>query len=197
MATLKTSNPLKTLLTFISVKNIKGTSFVGVQNYVNKEGEKSNQTFVVGINYAKLLQNDFEKLMALDPLKIESKFDAATRLAAHTELLTSLRKRLASPEIQAELLAAGDSTLKASQAQQDAYNHLAKGLKEKDGFLYIYGLCVKKVVTEPVTYKPVNSSDLTRAKNEIKKVANLQETKYKQFKLGNLETLNIKGLSIK
>jgi hypothetical protein len=42
----------------------------------------------------------------------------------------------------------------------------------------------------PVTFEK------TIVKNEIKKLADLKETKYKQFKLGSLETLNIQGFEI-
>ena len=63
---LTTSNIGKTIATFVSVKNIKGTSFVGVKNYENKEGEISNQTFLVGINYENLLKTDYDKLLNFD-----------------------------------------------------------------------------------------------------------------------------------
>jgi hypothetical protein len=196
MATVKANNPLTALLTIVAVKNIKGTSFVGVRNYQNKEGEVSNQTFVVGIDYNKLLENDLKKLLAFDPLKMESNIDKLTLLAAHTELVNSLRKRLADEQTRNELLAAGDATIKASEAQKSAYQNIAKGLKVQDGNLYIYGLMVRKTVITPIEYKPVKSAPLTIAKNQIKKAAELQETKYKQFKLGKTEELKIQGLTL-
>jgi hypothetical protein len=185
------------VFTVVAVKNIKGTSFVGVRNYKNAQGEVSNQTFLVGIDYMKMLQNDLKKLLAFDPLKMESNIDKQTILTAHSKLIESLRKRLADEETRAQLLAAGDATIKASEAQKDAYTNIAKGLKTQDGYLYIYGLMVRKTVVEPIEYKKVNSAALTIAQNQIKKAADLQETKYKQFKLGRLEELKIQGLTIK
>ena len=120
MAVIKTSNPLATLLTIVAVKNIKGTSFVGVRNYQNKEGEISNQTFLVGINYENLLKNDLQKLLDFDPLTLETNIDKDIVLQAHAELIISLRKRLADEETKAQLLAKGDATIKASEAQKDA-----------------------------------------------------------------------------
>jgi len=189
-------NLTKAIQTVVTVKTIKGTSFVGIREYVNKEGEISNQTFLVGINYENLLRSDLDKLLKFDPLKMKTNFDKQLVLDGYNELVDSLRKRLADEETKAQLLAANDATIKASIAQQDAYIHIAKGLKVQDGNLYIYGLCVRKEVVKPVVYKTVNSKPLTIVKNQIKKEADLRETKYKVFKLGNYETLSIRGIKI-
>jgi hypothetical protein len=196
MTLVKTNNLLATLLTIVSVKNIKGTSFVGVQNYQNKEGEISNQTFLVGIDYTNMLKNDLQKLLAFDPLTMETNIDKGIVLQAHADLVTSLRKRLADESVKDELRAKGDATIKASDAQKDAYEHIAKGLKVQDGYLYLYGLMVRKTVIQKGNYKTVNSAALTIAKNQIKKAADLRETKYKQFKLGRKEDLKINGLTL-
>jgi hypothetical protein len=193
---LTTPNVAKTILTFVSVKNIKGTSFVGVKNYENKEGEVSNQTFVVGIDYENLLKNDYDKLLAFDVSTLKTNIDAEIVKEAYTELLDSLRKRLADEQTKAKLLAKGDKTIVASQAQKDAYIHLCKGLKTQDNSLYIYGLMVRKQVIKAIEYKKVNSFAKTIAKNLIKKAADLRETKYKMFKLGKLEELKIAGVTI-
>jgi len=196
MATVTTTNLEKTLKTFVSVKNIKGTSFVGVKNYENKEGEVSNQTFVVGINYEQLLKNDYNKLLAFDTDNLKTTIDKDTVKLAYTELLDSLRKRLLDEESKAKLLIKGDSTIVASEAQKNAYTNLCKGLKTQDNYLYIYGLMVRKQVVKAIEYKKVNSADKTIAKNLIKKAAELRETKYKMFKLGKLEELHIAGITI-
>jgi hypothetical protein len=39
----------------LAAKTIKGTSFVGLRNYENKQGEKSNQTIIAGITYENCL----------------------------------------------------------------------------------------------------------------------------------------------
>lgn len=187
---------LNNVATIVACKTINGTSFVGVRNYKNSQGEVSNQTFLVGISYANLLKNDLETLKAFDIKPLIKKYDKDVVTTAYDELLTSLIKRTAS-ELEKEVLrASNDSTIKRSDAQTDAYETVAKGLKAKDDNLYIYGLCVKKTVIEAIEYPKKNSRLKTIVKNEIKKQAGLRETKYKQFKLGNLEELNIQGLTL-
>lgn len=186
----------KQILTFVSVKKIKGTSFVGVKNYENKEGEVSNQTFLVGINYENLLKNDLQKLIDFDVSTLETSIDKETVQTAYNELVDSLKKRLADEATKAELLANNDATIVASEAQKNAYIHLAKGLKMQDDYLYIYGLMIRKQVIKAIEYKKVNSASKTLAKNLIKKAAELRETKFKQFKLGKKEELKLAGITI-
>lgn len=182
--------------TIVACKTINGTSFVGVRNYTNSQGEVSNQTFLVGISYANLLENDKKKLEAFDIKPLIKKYDKEIVTKAYNELLTSLIKRTAS-ELEKEILRANnDQTIKLSDAQTNAYDHITSGLKAKDDNLYIYGLCVRKEVLEAVDYPTKNSQLKTIVKNEIKKLAELRETKYKQFKLGKLEELNIQGVTI-
>lgn len=193
---LETANVVKVLQTVVNVKKIKGTSFVGVRNYTNTQGEISNQTFVVGIDYKNLLKNDLIKLQKFDIKTLKTSISIEVVKTALNELILSLETRLLSDKEKAELLAEGNSTLNRSKGQQDAYIHLTKGLKLKDNNLYIYGLMVRKQVIKAIEYKTVKSADKTIAANMIKKAAELQENKYKQFKLGNLETLKILGITI-
>ena len=187
---------LNNVATIVACKTINGTSFVGVRNYENSKDEVSNQTFVVGINYANLLDNDLKTLKAFDIKPLIAKYNKEVVTKAYTELLNSLIKRTATELEKAILRASNDSTINRSDAQSDAYENVAKGLKMKDNNLYIYGLCVKKTVLVEGNYPKVNSQLKTIVKNEIKKSANLKETKFKQFKLGNLEELNIQGFTI-
>lgn len=187
---------LNQVATIVACKTIKGTSFVGVRNYTNTQGEVSNQTFVVGIDYGKLLQKDLETLKAFDIQPLIAKYDKDVVAKAYNELLTSLIKRTAT-ELEKEILRANnDTTIVRSDAQSDAYIHIAKGLKAQDDSLYIYGLCVKKTIIEAIEYPQTKSQLKTIVKNEIKKLANLKEGKFKQFKLGKLEELNIQGVTI-
>ena len=187
---------LDNVATIVACKTINGTSFVGVRGYENSKFEVSNQTFLVGINYDNLLDNDLKTLKAFDIKPLIAKYNKDVVAKAYNELLTSLIKRTASELSKAILRDANDSTIKRSDAQSDAYESVAKGLKVKEGNLYIYGLCVKKTILREGIYPTVNSQLKTIVKNEIKKAANLKETKFKQFKLGSLETLNIQGFTI-
>lgn len=182
----------------VNVKNIKGTSFVGIQNYTNAKGEVSNQTFIVGISYANLLNNDLDRLTNFDINEIIKKYpsERLTVLKAYNELLESLVKRTASEQEKEMLRAKNDITIKRSDAQNNAYNHIAKGLREIDGILYVNGLVVRKKVLVSVEYPKVNSRIKTIIKNDITKTANLRGGKFRNFKIGNTETINLKGSSI-
>ena len=184
----------------VAVKKIKGTSFVGVRNYENLQGEQSNQTFNVGINYGKVLQYDLQALQNFDISTLADQHSMADLTKGYAELLLSLQKRTADEQTKAELLANNDKTMLQSQAQTDAYISLSNGLKaklENDKLvLYIYGFMVRKTILKKGIYKEKNSRSLTLAKEAIKKAAGLKETKYKQFKLGNLEEIKISGVTL-
>jgi len=194
---------MKTLKTIVAVKTIKGTSFVAVRNYENSSSELSNQTFLVGFDYGKMLLNDLQTLKELNFDAITEKYSDNKEivLKAYNELLTSLEKRTADEKTKQLLLNQNDSTMNRSLAQSDAYINISKGLKAKadeNGLLslYIFGLCVKKTVLKQGLYKEVKSQLKTIIKNEISKLANLRESKYKQFKLGSTETLSLQGITI-
>lgn len=196
MKTSTIQQKLDNTKTLVACKTIKGTSFVGVREYTNSKGEVSNQTFVVGINYANLLENDLKTLKAFDINPLIKKYSKEDVTKAYTQLLNSLIKRTATELEKAILREANDSTIKRSDAQTDAYENIAKGLKTKDNDLYIYGLCVKKTVLVEGDYPTVNSRLNTIIKNEIKKDAELKETKFKQFKIGEAKSLKIQGFEI-
>lgn len=191
---------MSVLKTIVAVKNIKGTSFVGVRAYENSQGEISNQTFIVGINYPKLLSNDLKTLKSnavkRQVIGLYTKNDKGIVKKAYNELVTSLEKRTADEKTKEKLRLENDLTIKQSDAQSDAYTQIAKGLKAKDNALYIYGLCVRKTVLKSVEYKNVNSQAKTIIKRTIEKNAQLRNLKYKQFKLGALETLALQGVKI-
>ena len=195
--------------TIIKVKSIKGTSFVGVRNYINKQGEVSNQTFLVGFDYENMLKRDLEKINSfdinsidLDSFKAKSNQPNANKVTidelikAKAKIIKAIEDRLLSEvEKQKELLN-GNSTIKRSKAQQEAYLSVAKGLKAKDNDLFIYGLCVKKTILQQGEYKPTKSYASTLAKKLIERNANLSSSKYKQFKVGNTDELKIQGVTI-
>ena len=184
----------------VKCKNIKGAQFVSVRNYTSVEtGEISNQTFNVGLTYDKALQSDLQAIQTLDLKPIIEKFGGNIDLVteAKRELEASLLKRLADEKTKADLLAAGDTTMKKSKAQTDAYIALAPGLKCKfEGqkpWLYLYGFMVRKTVVKQGVYKDVKSAPLTLAKRAIEKLAKLKSDKYRLFKLGDGTQVAIQG----
>jgi hypothetical protein len=169
-----------------TAKTIKGTSFVGLRNYTNSQGETSNYTVLVGINFENVLKNDMKSL-------IENKKSIVAELLktykseviekAFENVFTSLEKRLSSEAEKEVLRQQNDLTISKSDAQIDAYHHLAKGVKLHIDTLkiHIFGLVVKKTVLQAVEYKAVNSRELTIVQNKIKKLANFKQEKYRTF----------------
>ncbi len=195
MQTATQSPVVKAIKTFVSCKCIKGASFVGVKGYINQKGEESNYTVLVGFTYFETMKNDLEKLKSFDITKVTG-FSPELVKEAYAEMVLSLEKRLADEATKEALAAQNDATINRSEAQTNAYENLAKGLKTQDGILYLYGLLQRKTKVKAIDYGPDTRKPKTIAKATIEKIAELRAANFRLFKLGGLETLNIKGLSI-
>lgn len=183
-----------------TAKSIKGTTFVGLRNYTNSQGETSNYTLLVGINFENVLKNDMKSL-------IENKKAMIVELSknhsleminkAYDNVYNSLNKRLADEETKEALRANNDKTINQSDAQKDAYHHIAKGVKLHVDTLqiHIFGLVVRKTVLEPIEYKTVNSRELTIAQNRIKKFCNFKQEKYRTF-IFNQADVKMQGIEL-
>jgi len=86
----------------------------------------------------------------------------------------------------------------ASQAQTNAYIHLTNGVKlHKDTMnVHVFGFFNSKTVIVPGVYPTKNSRDKTIAKDYITKVTKLRMTDYRQYNLGNAETIKINGTTL-
>lgn len=191
----------KVLQTIVAFNKENSGNFVSVTNYTNEQGEISNQLFNVGINYSKVLTDDLKTLQNFDTKTLAEKYDNVTLKLALSEMILSLEKRTASEEEKEKLREIGDTTIARSDAQSDAYVTLQKGLKTRDNNLYVYGLRVNKTIVKSAEengtpYKVVNSALKTLAKREITKQAKLRGGNFRLFKLGGLETLKLKGITI-
>ena len=87
-------------------KTIKGTSFVGIKNYENKQGEVSNQTIVAGITYENCLKNDLKVLQEKQNEVFETlqkDFPIELIETAYKNVYKSLETRLSSEEVKEAL----------------------------------------------------------------------------------------------
>jgi len=161
----------KAISLIVAAHTIKGTAFVGLRDYVNKQE------------------------IVLD--KLSKKYPQPLLDKAYFELYESLEKRLSSPEIKEELRKQNDSTIARSDAQIDAYIHITKGVKihKETELLHVFGLVVKKTVLEAIAYKNVASRDLTLCKNEIQKLCEFKGLKYRNF-IFNKSEVKIQGFTI-
>ncbi len=178
------SNSVRNLVLSAVAKTVKGTTFVGIRAYENSKGEVSNQTLLVGINFENVLIHDFKALKEKQNqliLELEKTHKKELILEAYKKVYDSLEKRLSDEKTKEELRQKGDSTILASDAQKDAYRHIAKGVKlhEETNQLHIFGLVVKKTILVPIEYKAVNSRELTIVQNKIKKFCEFKQDKYR------------------
>lgn len=181
-------------------KTIKGTSFVGINNYENKQGEVSNQTIVAGITYENCLVNDFKVLQEKQNEIFETlgkEFSNEVLETAYKNVYTSLEKRLSSEEVKEALRQQNDKTILLSDAQKDAYIHITKGIKvnKETSQIHVFGLVVRKKVVKAIEYKQTNSRELTIAQNKIKKFCDFKQDKYRNFIFDKAE-VKIQGITI-
>lgn len=167
-------------------KTVKGTTFVGIREYENSQGEISNQTLLVGITYENVLKHDFDALKDKQAelfAELEKTYKPDVIKKAYENVYNSLEKRLSDEETKEKLRAQGDRTITASDAQIDAYTHIAKGVKvhKETEQIHVFGLVVRKTVLLPIEYKTVNSRELTIVQNKIKKLCEFKQEKYKTF----------------
>lgn len=198
-----TNNSVRNLVLSAVAKTVKGTTFVGIRAYKNKQGEVSNQTLLVGINYENVLIHDFKILKEKQSeifetlAKDKAKNGELYTVEMITEAYNTLEKRLSDETTKEVLRAQGDKTIIASDAQADAYEHIAKGVKRHlgTGELHIFGLCVNKTILEAIEYKTVNSGDIVILQNKIKKLCEFKQDKYKNFKFDSA-TIKLQGIEL-
>lgn len=156
-------------------------SFLSLKNYKNSQGEVSNNLINIGINYGKSKLQDIETLRNLDVTTLKDVKSKVIDLEkAKVELITAFEKPDAN----------------RSKGQTDAYTIISDGIKvhNETGVLYLYGYRVSKNVIVEGEYKAVNSSALTIAKNELRKL--LKTGKFKQYSLEVGNELTAKGETI-
>lgn len=196
---------VKELVLVAVAKTIKGTSFVSIKNYVNGQGEKSNQLIVIGADMTKIKMHDFQALKdnqkaIFEELnkKFETTYSTETLTKAYTNVYNTLEKTLSDETTKEALRLQGDKTIMRSDAQKDAYEYIATGLKlhtEKQQY-YIFGQSVKKKILEAGTYSDKDTKrELTKAQDHIRKFCNFKEIKFRQFVV-NKADLTLKGLNL-
>ena len=160
-------------------RNLNGAKFVGIDGYVNKSGEVSNQVINCNVSIENAKKADLVTLLSFPASKLNEIAEqvGATKeqaLTALEELVTSAKKNLTK-----------ERTV-ASQAQTDAYTQLGKGVKfhNETGDLYVTGFAVSKKVLVEGEYKKVKSNPKTLVKKEINKT--LKMYKFRSFRLSNV-----------
>jgi hypothetical protein len=195
-----TKTTLENALLLVTAKKIKNNHFVGVRDYVNKQGEKSNYLINSGVSYLKILNDDLQSLTENKKdifATLQKSYSTELIEQAFNNVLTSLNKRLSDETTKEQLRAEGDKTIAQSDAQIDAYINLATGVKlHKDSLkIHVYGLVVRKTILQAIEYKKTNSRDLTIVQNRIKKLAEFKQDSYRTFIFDKAE-VKMQGITI-
>lgn len=175
---------------FNKFASLKSASFIGVNGYVNKEGEISNQILNVNVDIRKAKESDLATLKAITEKQLEvvarqQNVPLEIAKTALAELIDSSERNLTE-----------ENKTVQSEAQSDAYISLGKGLRlHKDSMeVYVSGFANSKKVLVEGNYPSVNKQAKTLVKDALKK--NLKMGKFRNFKLGKADALTITGDTI-
>ena len=179
---------------FKKFEGLKGAKFIGIQGYCNSHGEVADITLNVNASIENAKQKDLIALKAfkatdLFNLSKEKNIDLETMHTALNELIASAEKNLS-----ADL----NERTNQSKAQTDAYVQLTSGLKlHKESLdITVFGFQNQKKVLVEGEYPTVNSRPKTLAKKAIKKACDLRMEKYRSYKLGKADAINITGSTL-
>lgn len=167
------------LETLQNIKHQNGSPrFISVRGYENKYGEIAHQTILTGNSYNNVQKRDIEKLENLHYL--DSEYEAE-----RVKLLEKAKRNYEG----------GEKRTQASQSQIDAYHTPFPGVKihKESGKIYIQGYGIKKQVVQKGEYPERKKQRKTIIKDQIKKDADLLSEKYKQFEVGNINEVKMKG----
>lgn len=164
-----------------ALNSSKGCRFVSLVYRAKGTGELARHTLLMGANLSAAYRADSRSLAR----KLAS-LSGVARIACE-ELLASLRESLA--------VGIGNNS---ANTRIGVFDTLAKGIKvhKETGLLYINGFSVKKEIMEPGTYKTVNSSEKTLAKNALRREGKLG--KFREFVIhpDNIQSISGNGKTL-
>jgi len=189
---------------FATVSKIKGTTYCGIRNYKSKtSGDIANYLLTIGYSNENAKKHDYQKLVEKQNEifeTLEKEFSVEVITLAYNEMLNSLEIRLSDDETKEKARKEGNTTLKRSDAQIDAYIEICNGIKinKETNQVHIFGLENRKTIVEknPIEKKPTKSNEKTIVKRKIEKICSFRQGKIRNFILDNTQ-INLKNLSIK
>lgn len=177
MKTNLTKEQKETINKIVSkISTLKGSKFIGV-NYISKtSGEVANHVVNTNCCYSNAVKKDLKILSNCKELDIQ----AITELGFHNELVTSAINKLKESFINN---LSDDTRSNQSKAQTNNYYKINNALRYnlESGLLHINGLAISKQIIIKGEHKIVNSKELTKCQNAIKKHFNFSTIKYRNF----------------
>jgi len=176
-------------------KSLKGAKFISVNNYLSStSGELANHVINVNISVENAKKTDYERLKNCNDNDLK---DISTISGIAIDILKqSLSELIASAE--KNLSAKLEDRSAQSQGQTNAYINITPAIKLhlETMAIHVFGQAISKEVLIKGEYKSVNSSTKTIGKNAIKKHLDLRSDKFRNFILGNADTLKVSGQTI-
>lgn len=174
-------NKIDIINTFSNIRS--SSTFMQLHHYKNDAGEIADYNLVFNISYKSALQRSINRLKSYTP-------ENSLEETAKNQLIDGYQKSL-------------NSFHSHTNEKNYSYYHrndgsLIKGIKLHipTNTLHLYGAVLNKKVITPVHYKKVNKSDLTLAKDKLKKLTPLNA--FRQFKISseNLHKISVEKLKI-
>ncbi|GAG86916.1 unnamed protein product, partial [marine sediment metagenome] len=168
--------------------------FIGVENYSNQYGEVANISLLTNVDTNNAKQKD------LDTLKSVNDNDLNDIAKSYTLPFSTLTIALA------EMIASGEKNLSEdkskrtnqSNAQADAYIHLTPAVRmhKETMDVFVAGFLNNKTVLVEGDYPVKNKREKTLCKDAIAKHCDLRMKKYRQYKVGQMDAINVTGSTL-
>ena len=168
-------------LTTVIRNSPTGVSFIAINGYENKKGERANLLINVGMSYEKQIAKDIKTLTDLDILTVEEIEDKVLGERAKQELIASF----------------GQPHRRQSEAQISAFGELSDALKihHESGTVYVQGYLVKKDVIVEGNRRTTNSAPKTILKNILREKF-CSTANYRQYAVESIGDMSVNGNTI-
>ncbi len=173
MNAVETKNPLDVLKELVKTGDCRFASLI----YTNKQGETSRYLLHLNVNYLRVVARDLKVLAGV-------KTENETEVVAKNEVMASLEETIETK---------GHNS---KYTKEGYYTHLIHGVKYAESTLYVNAFVLSRTVLVPGTYKEVNSSAKTIAKNKFRKM--LKVGKFREFRidLNQIHALTLNGKTL-
>jgi len=179
---------------FDKFNNLKSASFIGINNYENNYGEVANINLLTGVNFEKAKEKDLETLKSLNEEDLEDiskseNLSMETLKKALNELIESAKNNLSKDF---------EKRSNQSKGQADAYIKLNPSVKmhKETMDVYVAGFINSKQILEEGEYPVKNKREKTKCKDAIKKHCDLRMEKYRHYKVGKMNEINVTGSTL-
>jgi hypothetical protein len=179
---------------FDKFNSLKSASFIGINNYENSYNEVANINLLTGVDIKNAKEKDLETLKSLtkvdlEDISVSENLPVETLEKALSELIASSEKNLSENF---------EERSNQSKGQADAYLKLNPSVKmhKETMDVFVAGFINSKKVIQEGEYPVKNKREKTKCKDAIKKHCDLRMNKYRQYKVGKMDNINVTGSTL-